>query len=897
MTQAPGTVLRTGLAEGLVESYPVAEGTHDEYFMSRGVLRAHTTSLVDAIQEMGPLELLRSRQQAQRTIHENSVTYTAQGDTERRNRPWEFDVIPLIIPPDQWQKLARGLSQRAYLLNMIIRDLYGEQRLLSERLLPPQLVYSNPHYSRALHDLPAPVQHQWLQLYAGELARNPGGDWVIVSDRTEAPSGVAYALENRIVGSSIFPKVFRDQRVQRLAPFFIALRELLQKMAYDHRDNPRIVLLSQGPSNPNFFEDAYLARYLGYSLVEGEDLAVRDQQVMLKTLGGLLPVDVLFRRLDDLDCDPLELKADSFRGVTGLVQALRARQCAVANALGCSLLETPAIMAYLPQIARNWLGTELDLPSTQTWWCGDPKSLEYVRQHANSLWIRPAFSHSNLPSGRPAELSQSQRDTLLAAMNHRPHLYVGQEIVRRSKAPVLLNDSWQSWHVGLRTYLVASNSGYVAMPGGLVRCSPSSHTIDQSVSLGEGAKDCWVQSDGPVPQITLLSPPGAAITLRRSGSELPSRVADNMFWVGRFAERAESTARLLRTMVSRLTGESGGSNVPDVAVLMRCLAEGGQIEPSFALQDFRQHMPAIESLLPPAIFDEREPFSLKSTLSQLNHVASLVRERLSLDSWRTINRLYREFHRRRTNAATDFADVLQQLNRLIGDLSALSGLSMESTTRTLGWRFLDIGRRIERSMQTLVLGRSLLIPEYMNSSAVLESIVEVADSLITYRTRYLTRIQLPPVLDLILTDESNPRSVIFQMQTLSQHIDQLPRDKTTPLRTTEQRLILNANSLLQLISAEELSSANQPDVRDRIDRRLAKLARILPQLSNAITHRYLLHAVSAQQLTDVRPRKLKPAEWNMNTTSREKTNEREKMIERERRSLEDNDFMLDNESL
>lgn len=863
MTQAPGTVLRTGLADGLIESYPVADGSYDEYFSAPGTLRPHTMQLVDALHEMGPVELLRCRQQAQRTIHENSVTYTSHGDTERRNRPWEFDVIPLIIPPDQWQKLSRGLSQRAYLLNMIVRDLYGEQRLLSERLLPPQILFGNPLYSRALHDLPAPVQHQWLQLYAAELARNPQGQWMVVADRTEAPSGVAYALENRIVGSSIYPKVFRDQRVQRLAPFFIALRELLQKMAYDHRDNPRIVLLSQGPSNPNFFEDAYLARYLGYTLVEGEDLAVRDQQVMLKTLGGLLPVDVLFRRLDDLDCDPLELKSDSFRGVTGLVQALRARQCAVANALGSSLLETPAIMAYLPQIARSWLGTELEIESARTWWCGDPKSLAYVREHAHKLWIRPAFAHSNLPSGRPAEMSQAQRDSLLAALNHRPHLFVGQEIVHRSKAPVLLNDSWQSWHLGLRSYLVASNAGYIAMPGGLVRCSPQSHTIDHSVSLGEGAKDCWVLSDGPVPQITLLSPPGAAITLRRSGAELPSRVADNMFWVGRFAERAESSARLLRTLVSRLTGESGGSNVPEVAVLMRCLAEGGQIEPSFALQDFRKHLPAIENLLPPAIFDEREPFSLKATLSQLNHVASLVRERLSLDSWRTINRIYREFQRRRTGGVTDFADVLQQLNRLIGDLSALSGLSMESTTRTLGWRFLDIGRRIERAMQTMVLGRNLLVPEYMNSSAVLESIVEVADSLITYRTRYLTRIQLPPVLDLILTDDTNPRSVIFQLQTLSQHIDQLPRDRSAPLRTTEQRLILNAISQLQLVSAEELTRANDPRVRDRIDARLGRLSRLLPKLSNAITHQYLLHAVSAQQLTDVRPRKLKSNEWNV----------------------------------
>ncbi len=416
----------------LVDSYHPLPGVYDELFSAPGMLRPQWQKFMPALEELGPEEIERRWESAKRLIYENGIAYNVESGPEALYRPWELDPAPLLMTPGEWQSLAVGLAQRARLLNMLLVDLYGPQRLLQQGLVPPDLVFAHGGFLRSCHGLHVP-KDVMLHLYAAHLARGPDGAWAVLADRTQAPSGAGFALENRIIISRMLPNIFHDCQVQRLASFFMSLRETLHDLAHQHRENPRIVLLSHGPQSSTYFEDAYLARYLGYTLVTGGDLAVRDNRVFLKTLGGLLPVDVILRRLYDEDCDPLELRGDSTLGVAGLVQAVRMGNVVLANALGSGLVEAPAWMALLPDLCQSLLGEPLKLASVPAWWCGKPDHLRYVLDNLPRLVIKPAFSHRGEPIFGD-RLSADELNRLAARIRHQPRDFVGQEKVFRSCA-------------------------------------------------------------------------------------------------------------------------------------------------------------------------------------------------------------------------------------------------------------------------------------------------------------------------------------------------------------------------------------------------------------------------------------------------------------------------------
>ena len=517
---------------------------------------------------------------ARRSIRENGVTYNVYGDPQGVDRPWELDMVPLLISPAEWAGLETALIQRTRLLNLILADLYGPQTLLGSGLLPPSLVLSNPAFLRACHGIPVP-HGMYLHLHAVDLVRSPDGQWWVLADRTQAPSGAGYALENRIVLLRSLPEAFRDCQVHRLASFFGAQRDTLRAMAPQPRDQPRVVLLTPGPYNETYFEHAYLARYLGFTLVEGGDLTVRDRRVFIKTLEGLQPVDVIFRRLDDSFCDPLELRSDSSLGVAGLVEAARAGNVTIANALGSGVIETAAIMPFLPGLCRHLLGEELKLPSFATWWGGQPRELEYVIEHLDQLVVKRAFPTDAREPVFGAELSDGERSLLAAELRARPDHFVGQEHVALSAAPVWHQDRMEPRRVVLRTYVAAAGDSYAVMPGGLTRVSSTHDGPIVSMQRGGGSKDTWVLSDGPVSSMTLLAPAGSAVRPERAGSDLPSRVAENLFWLGRHAERAEHAIRLLRSVVARLT-DRDTTDPRELSALLHVLVELEMLPERFA---------------------------------------------------------------------------------------------------------------------------------------------------------------------------------------------------------------------------------------------------------------------------------------------------------------------------
>jgi len=819
----------------LLDGYQARNGlVHDELIAPGGELRPHYDTFVRSLETLGRHELASRWENAKRAIRDNGVTYNVYGDPEGVDRPWTLDMIPLLVPPAEWNHLEAALIQRAHVLNLLLSDLYGPQRLLHERQLPPSLVFGNPGFLRPCHGIAVP-RGIHLHLHAVDLARAPDGQWWVLADRTQAPSGAGYTLENRIVLSRSLPEAFLDCQVQRLASFFWAQRDTLTALANAPRDTPRVVLLTPGPLNETYFEHAYLARYLGFTLVEGGDLTVRDRRVFIKTLDGLQPVDVIFRRLDDSFCDPLELRTDSTLGVAGLVEAARAGNVTIANALGSGAIETAAMSRFLPSLCRSLLGEELLLPSVPTRWCGDAGDLQYVLEHLDRMVIKRTFPPI---TGQPTFgrlLSTLQRSALVSEIRANPDHFVGQDEMPLSTAPMWLGQKLDPRPLVLRMYVAAAGDSYAVMPGGLTRIAAHGDVPIVSMQRGGGSKDTWVLTDGPVSPMSLLASPSIKIQRERRSGDLPSRVADNLFWLGRYAERVEHSVRVLRSVVSRLTDDSSEVTYERTA-LIRVL-----VSLDLVPAGLRTSMTAreVEQQFLSSVFRQGPGTRLRETLEELRRIASNVRDRLSIDTWRILNQLRQDFRQRHGRVQLD--EALLQLNRMITDLAAFSGMEMENMTRGHGWRFLDIGRRLERSANMTMLLRASLTAG-SPYQAMLGPLLEIADSTMTYRRRYFAEPQLTPVLDLLVADPTNARSLAFQVVQLADHVNQLPRDQAAPSPAQEQRIVTR---LSEAIAGADLDAMGQPEADGSlpsIDALLDAIADDLRRLSDTVTFYYFSHA-------------------------------------------------------
>ncbi len=856
----------------LWDRYRPPAGCYDELMASGEGVRRHWRSFVDMLDLLGEDEVRRRWEESQDLIRQNGVTYNVYGDPRGTDRPWQLDPIPLLMSPSEWKVLEEGLIQRATLLDMILVDLYGPQRLLARGLLPPELVFGNPAFLHPCHGLQVPFT-RYLHLYAANLGRLDDGKIVVLGDRTQAPSGSGYALENRLVLSRMLPELFRDCQVERLAPFFQAIRNLLQSIAPHNRDNPRIVLLTPGPYNETYFEHAFLAGYLGYTLVEGGDLLVRGNRVYLKLLGGLQPVDVILRRVDDDYCDPLELRGNSFLGVPGLLQVLRAGNVVMANALGSGLVETPALLAYLPGISRELLGEDLKLPWAESWWCGESVGLGHVLAKLPRMVIKPAFANRRFEPIFADRLDSQQLQDLACRIRARPGDFVGQEQIALSSVPVLQGERLQSRYAAVRVFLTARPGSYTMMPGGLTRVSCASDSKVVTMQKGGGSKDTWVLGDHPIGTFSLLPSAHRPLRLSRGGGDLSSRQADNFYWLGRYVERAESVVRLLRGILVRLTEKSGMADAPELPVLLRVLTAQTRTFPGFFDTSKPDSLDRPEDELLSVIFNRERAGSLATTLTLLQRVASKVRDRISADMWRALSHLMVDMMADLTAMSqlsstngTDpavfdhldprgiLSDVLELLDAGISRLAAFSGLVAENLTRGQSLTFLDMGRRLERSLQVSSLLRCTLCIEARNESSMLEALLEIADSSMTYRRRYFSTIQAAPVLDLLLADETNPRSLAYQLAALSEGIDRLPRDPSLPGRSPEQRLVLANLTELRLADVEALARADKSTQRAGLVALLSKLEAALPLLSDGIAASYFSHLQTSRHLGSQDPR-------------------------------------------
>lgn len=820
------------------------EPVYDEMVNGQGRMRAHWQTFMGSMGPFDPETMAERWEEARRLLHQNGVTYNIYGDPQGMERPWPLDMVPLIIAPEDWAALSEGLIQRATLLNAVLADLYGPQTLIRGGRLPAAALYANPGFRRSLHGVKPPGGIH-LHYYACDVGRAPDGRWRVLADRTQAPSGSGYALENRAVLAKVLPDTFRQCRARRLSPFFSTFRETLQSLAL-RSDRPRVVLLTPGPYNEAYFEHVYMARYLGVTLVEGADLTVRDRQVFVKALSGLEPVDVILRRQDGEYCDPLELRSDSSLGVAGLVQAVRAGSVVVANAIGSGLLESLSLQPYLPTICRELLGEELKLPSVPIWWCGDESDCRYVLENLENLFIKPAFPARTFTPVQGADLTEAERRALADRIRRAPWNYVAQERASLSTAP--------AWHAGrlearpmlLRTFLCATpEGGYVAMPGGLARISTDPGRLAFSMQRGGGSKDAWVLSQrqsGETTGLTRMPIAGESRvgSTRPATGDLPSRVADGLFWMGRYAERAEWAVRILRGGYTRLTDGTTPGAADELQPLLQLMAWLGMIP--WDLVNFNESAigRGLRTALTASIFDPEHPHSLRTNVQRLYRTAYTVRDRLSLDLWRAVSAVDRQSQQPR--GRIDAAALLLRLDDLVISLAAIAGLEQESMTRGPGWRFLDLGRRIERSVHTVATIQGLRIAEIgekggeTQRTATLEVLLELGESFMTYRQRYFAIAQQGPVLSLLLADKSNPRALAFQLAAISAHLSALPHGPDSGAAEPVQAALKIVDAAQARIAAAPFADA------PALPKLLDSLGASLPEISNLLAHAYFSHA-------------------------------------------------------
>lgn len=824
----------------LLEKYQRREGAFDELLGDDDRPREHYRRLFNELNTFNAAEMRRRRETSDRLVQEQGITYHVYGDPRGVERPWQLDPVPLILPAAEWAVIENGLVQRATLLNKILADCYGSQELIRSRWLSPALVFAQPDFLRPCHGVRVPGD-VFLNLYAADLARSPDGRWWVVSDRTQIPTGAGYALANRLVTSRILPESFRESHVHRVAGFFRDLQNALAGLAPRPTDKARVVMLTPGPHNETYFEQAYLARYLGYLLAEGQDLTVRDNHVFLKTLSGLERVDVILRRVDDDFCDPLELRNDSILGVPGLIEAIRAGNVATANALGTGLVQSPAYMPFLPGLCRHILGEELRLPSVATWWCGQKAARDHVLKHLDELTIKPAFrTHWRTPDPDQA-LGEEERAGLRRQIEFDPDMFVAQERVEYPTAPSLETEGLIARPVGLRVFLVATEGGYRVMPGGLTRVSPEAGGRFISMQRGGTSKDTWITSETPVEEFTLLRGTQQNVELRRTGNNLPSRLADNFFWLGRYSERADATARLLRSALQRFDPERGVSAQALVAPLLQTLEVMGQLPDLAARPELRQNAEAFEAELLAAVFDPARPGSLRATADQLQRLAMHVRDRTSHDMWRALNKLNERLANSPKKLIVLAGDATAVLSETLLGLAAFHGLARENMTRAQAWRFLDMGLRIERAVYLCTLLQATLHSPDAENPSVLEAVLEVADSSITFRSRYTLLPTVPPVFDLVLLDDKNPRSVLFQVRQLAKHFEHMPRDRESG-PTSGKSIVAKCLARLNQTDARELATPANTWPRTEVNLVIHEVLQTLPKLSDAIAANYFAHS-------------------------------------------------------
>jgi len=851
----------------LFQNYFSANYSYNELLGDDGSLRPHWSTFFESFGKLGTDELLDRKQSISRFLKENGVTYNIYNDPSGLNRPWDLDLIPFLISQKEWSTIEAGLIQRAELFNLILKDIYGPQQLIKKGLLPIELIYNHPGFLRQCTGVRLLDKHH-LTLYSTDIARSPDGKVWVLNDRTQAPSGSGYALENRLAMARVLPELFDGLKVKQLSPYFHSLRNALTNMGHG-QSQPRIVILTPGSRNETYFEHSYLSSYLGYTLVQGDDLMVKDNIVWLKTISGLEKVDVILRRVDDYYCDPLELKEDSQLGVAGLLQAVRSSNVSIANPLGSGILENPGIMPFLPEIAKYYFNETLILPNIASWWCGQSRELKYVIENISKLIIKKIYRETNFSTSFDGTmLSTKQLEQLKNDIKTHPYLYVGQEKIPFSSTPSLTDKTVTPCKALFRSFLVSNNESYTVMKGGLTRTSSETGNMLISNHLGGFSKDTWIinpeaetniQITGMQMQWQAMS---SAIQTQNqllpvneviNKNILPSHTAENLFWVGRYAERFLGNARFQRTVMQVITEGNRlqyDADKTTQACLLMATTHYTFTYPGFIGDSGKKQLENPWKELENLLFDASKVGGLAYNFGLFNRAVNSVRDHWSTDTWRVLRDMEEIWTKASLVHLTHFK-MIGMLDELITSMVAFIGLNRESISREQGWTILDTGRKIEQSLLLVNMLRATLVNKQEAQVAynLQEAILSSNESLVNYRYKYKVHLQLPLVLDLMLLDETNPRSLVYQVVRIKKYLESLPASFTNKHSQEHLKLATSIYNQIKSADKDELSLLGKDAaIYENLDNFLADMYTFLTTIPSAISKTYFKHTQPQKQL-------------------------------------------------
>ena len=829
---------------------------YDEVLKQNMTINPNWEKLLSNLTQMGTDALISKQTEMDWLMDENGVTYNVYNDPKGMHRSWELNIVPFLIHQKEWETIEKGIKQRSELLNLILKDIYAKRELIKNGIIPPEVIYAHRGFLRQCDQIQYKTTKNLL-IHSADVARGPDGRMWVVNDRTQAPSGMGYALENRYSTSRILPDIFKDIHVKQPSSFFADFNQMLIDAAPQNNENPNIVILTPGPLNETYFEHAYLSSFLGYPLVTGNDLVARGGKIWMKSLKELKQVDVILRRVDDVFMDPLELREDSYLGVAGLLDVVRQGQVTIINPIGSGVLENSGLIPFMNAICKYFFKEELILPQIASWWCGQEKERNYVLNNLTNLVVK-RIDRSNRESIYFCEfLKANQLENLKKEILSNPYSFVAQEKISFSTAPDFVKDKLEPRKVMCRLFSIAKNDAYSVMPGGLVRVAPERENLFVSNQRGGVSKDFWIVADEPQTNIQNYSWDNTCRISVSGINDLPSNTAENLYWSGRYLGRALVTARFLRTVLNKMSNEQYNKNKTQSESLLALFQSVTNITSTFpgfigeeGEEALKDPLKEIVSLM----IDKDVMGSFAQTLSSFNNSYYSLRNLWSKDMWRVfdgIQKIWTRFEKEDDKTTTPA--LIKVLDRIITRLIAFMGLIEESILVEQGLLLYFIGLQTEQATMNIAKCRSLLVVNYKQQPQyeILEAILTSHESLNIYRYSYRSYLSIENVINLILLDKEYPKSLAYQLRRIQKDIDRLPHSEVTGKATDCQKYISEANFKISSLNIEALLELDVEGViRQNLDDALSELSDLLHETSLAVSDTYFNHAYQQKQLVN-----------------------------------------------